>query len=586
MTGFIVSSLRLPVLKEYKGYEIQKVGRYEILFKPDSKFKADKVCAWDKGVFFLLNGVILNSKELMEDNQAENMTQLCKALYEKLGGTFHNCFIGNYAGLVYDEQADKLAVFTNKLSSLQLFYYDGKEGFVASSLITDIAETLKHHKIGYSFNRDAAYLMMTYGYMGTDDTFIREVKKINAGHQIEKKGDSISEDVCYHRFTNHKYDLSKATEEEIIEGIDERFRKAIKREYEKDLETDIPYYFRSLTAGTDSRACAFVARDLGFSDVVNYTIGIPGNYDERIAREISDFYGENLAFISNLPFKNQGSFLKKIDETTYKTQGNAYYLEVAQSAISALELNEESFALSHGGSFSEAFLTTGYLKDPKNEEPREPLHVYSRMLIDKCPKEHLKLYENEDIYSIYSIFLNKHVPTGRNLLKPGINTAYPGLDDDLVSYCLSIPLELRKRYYIYHKWLFTKCPEAANFKLEKLNARPKDSRIRKHLAKYTRYGSLLQYVRCSKDPLPKKLRERFELDKKIKPGKQALMPFDWWFDQNPEIRQYISDYLEDNITNPVLDDELRADIRYMFDNGLARPKSMALTVLAAAKLYF
>ena len=587
MNGFIVGNVKLPDnLPEYsKGCRELNLGSFEVKYIQDKKFQNDKVWEWRGDTFFLLDGVILNLSELLKNKSVDSMPELCEKLYYEKGDTFHEEFIGNYAGLIYEKEKDRLVVFVNKLSSKQVFYYAQNEVFIASVLITDIVETLKQNQIEYAFNPDAAYLMMNYGYMGTDDTFVKEIKKIEAGHQVVFEKKKVKDD-CYHRFTNNAYDLSKLSEEEIIDGIDERFRKAIDREYKKDIEGGYKYHYRMLTGGTDSRACAFVSDNLGYKNVTNFTRGVPEHPDEKISRQIGEYLGNNFIFSSNLPLQGNASFLKNIDRTIYESQGLAYYLEVAQSSTDSVGIDETTYGLSHGGSFSEAFLTTGYISEPRMETPTRPLHVYCKLLADKLPSEHLKKYENDDIYSLYSIFFNKHNPTGRNLVKADLNSVFPGLDPDLVAYCLSIPIELRKHYYIYHKWLFTRYPDAAKFKLEKLNARPIDGPVKKFVGRLYRYGNLRQYFRCSKDPLPTWLQKKYNLKNKIKPGKQALMPFDWWYDQNPDVDAYMREYLNKNIDNPVIDDVLRKDICLVYEKGEARQKSMALTVVAATKMFF
>ena len=101
-----------------------------------------------------------------------------------------------------------------------------------------------------------------------------------------------------------------------------------------------------------------------------------------------------------------------------------------------------------------------------------------------------------------------------------------------------------------------------------------------------RYGSPAQYLRCSKDPLPTKLRHRFQLDEKIKASRMALMPFDYWYQTDTKSRQYMDRYFAENLKNPVLDEQLRQDLQYVYENSRARPKSMAITVVGAAKLFF
>lgn len=549
-----------------------------------SKFPNDKVCYEDADYILLLEGVIYNSKALQKQYGVSDMAQLIIRMYKSEGNCFFDPWVGSFVGALYEKKADRWLIFTNKLASLSLFYYIGKEGFIVALLPILIRDTMREAGIPYTFCEDAAYLMMTYGFMGTTDTFVTEIKKLEAGHYLEITGGQV-EIKRYHRFSNHSYDLTQATEEEIVEGIDQRFRRAIQMEYEKDLEAGYTTHLRALTGGTDSRAAAFVSEELGFHQTVNFTFGQPGFADERIAREISIALKNQLIFSSNSLENADSVFLRYIDQATFMNQGLGYYMDVAPSLNRPIGIDPTSFGLLHGAPFSEAFLTTGYLHNPQDAPPEHPLHTYCDLLAHKIPRAHFSLYENEDIYSIYSIFLNKHNPN-RVLLLSDANIAYPGLNADLVEYCLSIPVHLRKGHYIYHKWLFNKYPQAKRYKLEKLNAKIDDGKLRKWWGEITRYGSVLQYFRCSKKPFPTKVRKRFSLEKRIKPSPVALFPFDFWYETDKESRIYVDRYFVDNLSHPVISDKLRKDLNYVYENATARPKYMAVTVLAAAKLFF
>lgn len=588
MTGFYISNFKgVPESFSKESADITEHcshGTYEVVRKTNDKFLWDKVFHEDDEYVFVLEGVIYNDTILKKKYQCSSMSQLLRNMVMQKGETFHSELIGNFAGAYLDKEKDTWYVFANKYATKEIFYYMDGEHFIIAPLPIQICDTLRANHIPYHFNNDAAYLMMTYGYMGTDDTFVQEIKKIEAGCYL-KLGPNGHENIRYHRFTNHAYDLSQASEEEIIAGIDRRFRQAIQLEYEKDRQYGYPIHLRTLTGGTDSRACAFVSDSLGYKNTVNLTTGQPDYADEQIARQISLYLKNRIIFMSTDIPGDSHDFLRLIDESIFSGQGLCYYMEASSTLKKNVALDTKSFGLMHGGAFSEAFLTTGYLKDPKEKTPVRPLHIYSGLLLDKCPKGHLKQYETEDIYSLYSIFFNKHNPQ-RNLMTADCTIAYPGLYPDLVEYCLSIPISMRKGHYIYHKWLFTKYPDAKQFKLEKMNARYGDNKLKIMYGKMLRYGSPAQYLRCSKDPLPTKLRKRFQLDKKIKAGRMALMPFDYWYQTDAKSRQYMDDYFAKNLKNPVLDEQLRQDLQYVYQNSQARPKSMAITVVGAAKLFF
>lgn len=561
--------------------EIQNAD-YKIWRKTSHKFLSDKVFQEDEKYIFILEGVIQNRKELFGQYGASSMFLLCRKLYETIGENFHTAFIGNFAGAFYEKETDTWCIFANKYSSKATFYYMDNGFFAVAPRPIDICDLLKDAGLTYTFNKQAAYLLMTYGYMGTNDTFVNEIKKIEAGEYlriVRGKGEVKS----YHRFTNHAYDLSACSEEEIIEGIDQRFRAAIRREYEKDLETDCRGHLRSLTGGLDSRSAAFVSHALGYHNVINYTFGQPGCADEVIARQISIYLRNQMIFMSSSVENGDSSFLQRIDEAVFLNQGLIYYMNIASYLNRFCEIDPDCYGLRHEANLSESVLTT-YMPDPSyTAPPSAPLHVDCDLVIDKVSREHLKKYENEDIYTLYSMFFNKY------LVKDSLGDtswAFPCLDTELVEYCLSIPKEIRKHYHIYYKWFFTKYPDAADFKLEKLNAKISDGGIKKWWGKVTRYGSPIQYLRCSKNPIPSKIRAVFQLDKRIQPSPVALFPFDYWYATDSDSRAYMEEYFQKNLSLDVIDDELRKDLQYIYENGQSRPKSMAITVLAAAKLFF
>lgn len=238
-TGFWVSNidvLSADFLKQQSDRSGDiKIPGYKVLWKTSRKFPEDKVFEQDDRYITLLDGIILNFTELKEKYRADSMYELCIKLFELNGETFHSEFIGNFAGAFYIKKTDTWIIFANKYASKSLFYYTRDSKFIVAPLITSIVDVLKQSDTPFSFNRDAAYLMMGYGFMGTDDTFVREIKRLEAGHYLKIVSGKAQVE-RYHRFHNHAYDLSKVSEEEIIQGIDIRFRRAIAREYRKDVE--------------------------------------------------------------------------------------------------------------------------------------------------------------------------------------------------------------------------------------------------------------------------------------------------------------------------------------------------------------
>lgn len=70
------------------------------------------------------------------------------------------------------------------------------------------------------------------------------------------------------------------------------------------------------------------------------------------------------------------------------------------------------------------------------------------------------------------------------------------------------------------------------------------------------------------------------------PDKDNMNPIDAWYDADIGIQQFFQSYYEREIKNEVFDNRLRDDLTEMFLKGNVTDKTMALTVLAAAKQYF
>ena len=70
------------------------------------------------------------------------------------------------------------------------------------------------------------------------------------------------------------------------------------------------------------------------------------------------------------------------------------------------------------------------------------------------------------------------------------------------------------------------------------------------------------------------------------PDKDNMNPIDAWYDADIGIQQFFQSYYEREIKNEVFNNWLRDDLTEMFLKGNVTDKTMALTVLAAAKQYF
>lgn len=72
----------------------------------------------------------------------------------------------------------------------------------------------------------------------------------------------VVEKRVYHRFNSNKYNLYNIPEDEIIQESDDRFRNAIRHEYDKDREYGYKH-LTDLSSGLDSRMAMWIEKKWG-----------------------------------------------------------------------------------------------------------------------------------------------------------------------------------------------------------------------------------------------------------------------------------------------------------------------------------
>ena len=65
-----------------------------------------------------------------------------------------------------------------------------------------------------------------------------------------------------------------------------------------------------------------------------------------------------------------------------------------------------------------------------------------------------------------------------------------------------------------------------------------------------------------------------------------MNPMDYWYDHNEQVRVYLDQMFSQRIDHGILPKELAKDMRDLYQNGNVIEKSLVLTVLSAAHLYF
>lgn len=525
-----------------------------------SKFPKDQMFLDEDERVTFLDGYIYNKDSIIQNNDRDWQHAFAHAVKEDAQKCLQT-LRGGFCGYQYDKKENSLIAFTDQVSVKALYYYADGTRWMISNHLAYMVEVLKANGIPYSFHELAAQYMLTYGYMLDDSTFIREIHRLLPGQYVHILDGQISVK-RYYIIPNEEIQM---TEQEAVEKVDAAFREAIRREFEKDKEYGYQHLV-DLSGGLDSRMVSWVAHDMGYTDQLNVTYSKSDYYDDKISKEIADYLNHEYLFKS----LDDAKWLYDIDEIVEHNNGAALYTGITGGRRLLRTLNTDKFGIEHTGMIGDAILSTFYHDRAFNYgKPQLGLHKYSETLSYEFDDAVTKDYPCQEMFAINtrgilgaqsSYIIRQHY----------VETASPFMDVDFLESAFSLPFEYRNRHHIYLKWMLEKYPEATKFGWEKWGGiRPMESHI--FFRKVKTVQRLLWQVVCKAVKIE---------------SNDNMNPIEYWYQKDRAIQKYYQSYYDDNIKHTVLNEDLKRDISFMFQQGSVAEKGMALTVLAIIKKYF
>lgn len=525
-----------------------------------NKFPGDQIFREDERTVCFLNGYVYNKADYAQADSADWPEAFTRALAGDAEGTLKK-LRGGFCGYLFDKKSRELLVYTDQVAVKPVYYYSNGDQWMVSDRLDYMVETLKYNHLDVDFQPLAAQYMLTYGYMIDDTTFIRQIRRLLPGKYLRVR-DGQAAVSRYHMIQDVPVSI---TEEEAVEKIDAAFREAVRREFEKDRE----YGYRhlvDLSGGLDSRMVSWVAHDLGYTDQVNVTYCRAGYRDETISKEIALRLGHEYLF---KPL-DDAKWMYDIDEMTSQNNGAALYMGMTGGRRLLEIINREQFGIEHTGMIGDAIIGTLYPdKELSCGKPVLGQSAHSDRLQYSFEEGLLQEYPCQEMFGIYTRGM-LGASSSYLIRQQYLETASPFMDVDLLDVAFSLPFDMRNHHHIYLRWINEKYPQAAEFGWEKWGGvKPKESHI------------FLRKIKTTQRLLWQAICKAAHMD-----NQDNMNPIDYWYDKDPGIQKYMQDYLEASIENPVLGEELRADIRRLFQEGSVEEKSLAVTVLAMVKKYF
>ena len=556
MHGWVaVKNLNIECLGEF-----QDMGSCKQFNNMLNKFPKDQIFLDDNQKVSFLTGYVYNKTDYMQGTSLYWHEAFTQALQKDIGDCIRK-LRGGFCGYFYNKKNDILYAYTDQSAVKPLYYYINDDQWMLSDHLEYMVEVLKANRIAFDFNPLAAKYMLTYGYMIDDATFIKQIHRLLPGMYISiEKGQAFT--TRYHMIKDEGGEIS---ESEAVEIIDNAFREAVRREFEKDKE----YGYRhlvDLSGGLDSRMVSWVAHEMGYTDQVNIAYSRMGYHDERISKEIAAYLGHEYLF---KPLDN-AEWMYDLEENIVANNGAALYMGIAGGSRLLRLLNMEQFGIEHTGMVGDAIIGTLY--HDKNLNYGKPMfgrNQYSDKLKYQFHEKILEGYPCQEMFGIYTRGM-LGAASSYMIRQHYVETASPFLDVDFADTAFSIPFDYRNSHHIYLKWIKEKYPKAADFGWEKWGGiKPKESHI------------LFRKVKTTQRLLWQALCKVLNIE-----NSDSMNPLDYWYRRDKNIQWFLQEYYDNNINNGVLGETLKKDISKLFHEGNVSEKSMALTVLAMVRKYF
>lgn len=532
-----------------------------------NKFMQDKTLAQTAEAVTVLEGYLLNKRELFARYRVENVAALMERMYREKGETFFQDFRGEFAGAFYDKKAAVWLIFTNHTGTNPVFYGELPGGFLAGSQVQYLLDGCREAGVELHFDESAAYQMLTYGFMATNATYAREIRRLRGGTYLRVEG-GVAQVRVYHTLEKHTERFENTTRQAQIEAVDEAFRTASRRAFEKDREYGYAH-LADLSGGLDSRMTMWVPHEMGYGPIQLLTYCKTDYLDEKVAKQIAAFWKDPLL----VKPMGDAHYLYDIDEITFLNGGLSLYSGISGGNRMLHSLNMENYGLEHTGMHGDVVIGSRW-NSVRDWKRRTPTGRYSEKLTHRLPQEvldYIGSFRDTDQLLDYVRGFQGAANTyliRRNYTEP----ASPFLDLELMQLCLDIPQESRLGHSLYKAWIMAKYPAAGGFIWEKTRAKITES-------------PLVGKVRFVLTRGPKKLLRMLGKEKWIADG---MIPVDHWLEQDAPLRETLDAYARTGLETPpvAVSETLLADMRWLYDTGNVTEKTMVLTVLAAMKLYF
>ena len=238
----------------------------------------------DKNLVLVFNGEIYNYQELkkeLEDDgylfKTKTDAEVLLYGYDKYREEICSKLRGMFAFVIYDKKNKLLFGARDHFGMKPLYYYQKDNFFCFSS---EIKAMLEHPKFKKEINKDALKMYLMFQYSAKDETFFKDVYRLNPGHYFIYKDNQLN--------IYQYYELSFNRKEQDYHNLKKRLEKELKESINYHLTTSDVEVGAYLSGGVDS---SFVVANSKPNKTFSVGFNYEGFDETKYAKELSKDLG-------------------------------------------------------------------------------------------------------------------------------------------------------------------------------------------------------------------------------------------------------------------------------------------------------
>lgn len=550
--------------KSYWLFELEKDGGVHYQTKYSCRFADDKVEKETDSFIVLADGVVLNKKELKEkDRYGNTLFEYYQHCYDTPEATKQ--LIGPFVAVVYNKEKGDGIAFGNQTGDSSVFYGYNKEN--GTLFLSNNFNVVFEKCCPRSICERAAHYLLTYGFIVDDTTIADGIYRLQAGKLLRFDTGGVKVEQ-YHRFNFH--DKIDITMDEAIERVDALFRNAVKRCFDKDLEYGYTQHLADMSAGLDSRMTNVVAKDLGYTNIVNISYSQSGSDEQKIALQVSLALGNPLYHRS----LDDATFIYDMKETIHEEYGVAYAHGFTGGRQFLRLIDFDKFGLEHTGQIGDVVLSQFFPKTTTFQDCNAKR--MSEVLEQRFPLKADDFVTNEE-FAFYTRAFQGALST-HYIRSQYTYAVSPFLDPELLEFCASLPDEIRSSHCLYWNWIDRKYPVFG--KISSTRKRQyKGMGLNRAVKLYS--GKIIERIE-------EKTREIcFCLGLTHQSVTRNYMnPYQYWYETDERLRNFITTFWQENNYLIKGQGQLEAECRTMFESQSAFDKLLCVSLLETINVYF